>query len=130
MGRHPLTFTAEKAIPAAQAAPSLATVLPFKRRARLLTKFEPVTSTSEGRLPKTPRLARTEGSGWSAPMGVVIDFARANQDGRAAQKHEYLSNETRHGLTAMDCAVIAYVVLSAAFYPALVWLLTSWGHVS
>jgi hypothetical protein len=128
MGIHSLTFEAEKAVPAAQVAPNFANVLPFNNRVRLLAKYQPVTSSSEARSPKKvtrPLLAGTEGSGWSGPKGVIIDFAHANQDWRATQEREYLSSEKRAGLTAMDCAAIAYVALSAAFYPAMAWLLSS-----
>jgi hypothetical protein len=132
MERPPLSFTAEKATPAAQVAPKLANVVRFDRRfykrVRLSTKFEPVTSTNEKRSPKkvTPLLlGETEGSAWPGPEGVIIDFPPGNRHGHAAQGHDYLSGENRVGLTAMDGAVIAYVALSTAFYPALAWLFSS-----
>jgi hypothetical protein len=128
----PLSFTAEKAIPVAQPAPNLANVVPFNRRfnrrVRLPAKFEPVTSTNEERSPKTvtPLLSgATEGSAWPGPDGVIIDFPHGNRHGHAPQEHDYLSGEDRVGLTAMDGAVIAYVVLSTAFYPAVAWLFSS-----
>jgi hypothetical protein len=132
MERPPLSFTAEKATPVAQVAPNLANVVRFDRRfyerVRLPTKFEPVTSTNVKRSPKkvTPLLSgETEGSAWPGPESVIIDFPSGNRHGHAAQEHDHLSGENRVGLTAMDGAVIAYVALSTAFYPALAWLFSS-----
>jgi hypothetical protein len=132
MGSHPFSFTAEKAIPLAQVAPSLANVVAFNRgssrRIRLPAKFEPLTRTNEARSPKkvTPLLSEaTEGTARPGPEGIVIDFPGGNRHRHAAQAHDHLSDEDGVALTAMDGAVIAYVALSTAFYPALAWLLFS-----
>jgi hypothetical protein len=127
MGRHPLTFTAEKPMPAAQTAPSLANVVPFnKRGGRLLAKCEPITSTRPSKTVMPPASAATEGStSRYGPKGVIIDFAHANPGGHAAKGHKYRSNENETGLTVTDYAAIAYVVITIAFYPVLAWLFSS-----
>jgi hypothetical protein len=127
MGRRPLTFTVEKPIPAAQAAPSLANIVPFNKRGRLLAKFEPINSTRSSKTVMPPPSTATEGSTsiWCGPKGVIIDFAHADRAGHAANGHEYRSNENETGLTLADYAAIAYVVLTVAFYPALAWLFSS-----
>ena len=127
MGRHPLAFTVEKPSPAVQAAPSLANVVPFNKRGRLLAKLEPITSTRSSKTVMPPPSAATEGStsGWYGPKGVIIDFAHADRGGHAAKGHEYRSNEDETRLTATDYAAIAYVVMTVAFYPALAWLFSS-----
>jgi hypothetical protein len=115
MGRQPRTFTVEMPIPAAQAAPSLANVVPFNRRGRPFAKFEPIPSTRSSR----------STSGWNGPKGVIIDFAHADPGTHAAKGHSCRSNENEAGLTAADYAAIAYIVMSVAFYPALAWLFSS-----
>jgi hypothetical protein len=125
MGRHPLNITIEKRVPAAQAAPSLANVVPFNKRGRLVAKFEPITSTRSSKTVMLPPSAATEGStsGWYGPKGVIIDFAHVDRGGHAAKEHKYRSNEDETGCTVTDYAAIAYVVMTVAFYPALAWLL-------
>jgi hypothetical protein len=122
----PLTFTVGKPIPATQAAPSSANVVPFNNRGRLRAKFEPITS---GRSSKAvmPSSAATEGgtSGSCRPKGIIIEFAHADRGGHAAKGHKYRSNEDETGLTVADYAAIAYAVMSTAFYPALAYLLLS-----
>jgi hypothetical protein len=127
MGVHPLTFTVEKPIPAAQAAPGLANVVPFNKSGRLLAKFEPITSARSSKTGMPPPPAATEGttSGWYGSKGVIIDFAHADRSGHAAKEHKYRSNENETALTVADYAAIAYVVMTVAFYPALAWLLSS-----
>jgi hypothetical protein len=127
MRRPPLTFTAQMATPVAQVAPSLANVLPFNRRVRLRAKL-PVTRTSGERSRKTvtpPLLGGTEGNGWSGPKAVIIDFPRGSQDGHAVREHDHLASENGADFTAMDGAVMVYVALSTAFYPAMAWLFFS-----
>ena len=122
----PLTFTVEKPIPATQTVPRSAKIVPFDNRGRLRHKFEPITSTHSSKL-VMPSAAATEGgaSGSCRPKGVIIEFARADQGGQAAKGHEYRSAESETGLTLADYAAIVYVVMSAAFYPALIYLLSS-----
>jgi hypothetical protein len=124
MGRHPRTCTVEKPIPAAQAALRSANVIPFNKRGRLLAKLEPIAASRSSKTMMPPPSAATAGrtSGRCRPKGVVIDFAHADPGGHAAKGHEYRSNENETGLTATDCAAIAYVVMAVAFYPALAWL--------
>jgi hypothetical protein len=126
MGKHSLTFTVAKPIPAAQAAPSLANVVPFNKRSRLLAKFEPTSARSSKTMMPLPS-AVTEGStsGWNGPKGVIIDFAHADRGNHAAKEHKCRSNENEAGLTAADYAAIAYIVMTVAFYPALAWLFSS-----
>ena len=129
MRRPPLTFTAQKATPVATPSPSLANVLPLNRRVRLHTKV-PVARTNGERARKTvtpPLLGGTEGegNGWSGPKAVIIDFPHGSQVGHAVREHDHLSREDRADFTAMDGAVMAYVALSTAFYPALAWLFSS-----
>jgi hypothetical protein len=126
MGGHPLTFTVEKPIPA-QAAPSLANVVPFNKRGRLLAKVEPLTSASASKTVMPPPSAATEGStiGWYGPKGVIIDLAQAYRGGHAARGRRYRSDENETRLTVTDCAAIAYLVMTVAFYPALAWLFSS-----
>ncbi len=121
MGKHPLAFAVEKPIAAAQAASSSANVVPFNNLGRRRAKFEPVTSTWTSKNGKPPPSAATEGSlsGPRGTKGVIIDFPHADQGGHAATN----GNDT--GLTAADYAAIAYVVISAAFYPALAFLFWS-----
>jgi hypothetical protein len=123
---HPLTFAVEKPIPA-QAAPRLATVVPFNKRDRLPANVEPVTSTRSSKTVMPPTSAATEGSrsGWCGPKGVVIDFAHAYRGRHAAKWPKYRSSENETGLTLTDYAAIAYVVMTVAFYPALAWLSSS-----
>ena len=124
MGRHPLTATV--GTPAAQAAPSLANVVPFTKRSRLRAKFEPITSSRSSKV-VTPPSARTDRStrGSHRPKGVIIDFTHAYRGAHAAKAHEYLSNENETGLAMSDYAAIAYVLVTVAFYPVLAWL--SWS---
>jgi hypothetical protein len=127
MRRPPLTFTPQDAPPAAQVAANLASVLPFNRSVRLRAKL-PATRTSGGRSRKTvtpPLSGGTEGNGWSGPKAVIIDFPLGSRDGHAVREHDHLSSENTADLTAMDGAVMAYVALSTAFYPALAWLFFS-----
>jgi hypothetical protein len=126
MGRHSLTPTVGMPIPAAQSAPSLANVVPFTKRSRLLPKVQPIPSTRSSKAVMPPS-APTEGStsGWRRPRGAIIDFAHAYRGGHAAKGHEYLSDENETSLTATDCAVMAYVVVTVAFYPVLAWLFSS-----
>jgi hypothetical protein len=127
MGRHPLTFKVEKSIPTAQAAPGSANVVPFKKRGRLLAKFDSLTPTRSSKTVMPPPSAATEGStsGWHGPKGVVIYFARTDRGGHAAKGHKYRLDENETDLTATDYAAIAYIVMTVAFYPALAWLLLS-----
>ena len=127
MGVHPLTFTVEKPIPAPQAAPGLANVVPFNKSGRLLAKFEPITSARSSKTGMPPPPAATEGttSGWYGSKGVIIDFAHANRGGHAANGRRFRTNENEAGLTVADYAAIAYAVMSAAFYPALAFLFLS-----
>jgi hypothetical protein len=124
MGGRPLTFTVEKPIPAAQAAPSSANVVAFNNRGRRRVKLEPTTSTWSSRKERPPPSAATEGStsGPCGPKGVIIDFPHADRGCHAAKGHKYSSNENETGLTAADYAAIAYIVMSVAFYPALAFL--------
>jgi hypothetical protein len=127
MGRPPLTFTVEKPTRAAQAAPSLANVVRFNNRGRLLAKLEPITSTCSSKRVMPLPSAATEGStcGCYGPKGVIIDFAHAVRRGHAAKGHKYRSNENETGLTTTDYAAIFYVLMAVAFYPALAWLFSS-----
>jgi hypothetical protein len=127
MGWRPLTLTVEKPIPAAQAAPNSANVVPFKSRGRLRAKFEPITFTRSSKKVMPPPSAATEGStsGSYGTRGIIIDFAHANPGGHTAMEHKFHTNENETGLTVADYAAIAYVVMSVAFYPALAFLFSS-----
>jgi hypothetical protein len=127
VGRRSLIFTVEKPIPASQAAPSSANVVPFNKRGRLLAKLEPITSTRSSKKVMPPPSAATEGStsGSFGPMGVIIDFVHAHRGVHAARGHKYRSDENETGLTIADYAAIAYVVMSIAFYPTLAFLFFS-----
>jgi hypothetical protein len=127
MGGHPLAFTAEKPIAAAQAAPSLANVVPFNKRGRLLAKLEPIASARSSKSVMPPKSAATEGGtgGWHEPKCVIIDFAHADLGGHATKGHKYRSNENETSLTVTDYAAIAYVLMAVAFYPGLAWLFLS-----
>jgi hypothetical protein len=122
----PLTFTVGKPVPATQAAPSSANVVPFNNRGRPRAKFEPITSAGSSKA-VMPSSAATEGgtSGSCRPKGVIIEFAHADRGGHAAKGHKYRSNENETGLTVADYAAIIYVVMSAAFYPTLAYLFLS-----
>ena len=124
MGRHPLAFTAEQPIAAEQAALSLANVVPFNRRGRLLAKLERITSARSSKTVTPPPSATTEGdaSGWHGPKCIIIDFARADLGGHATKGHKFRSNENETSLTVTDYAAIAYVLMAVAFYPGLAWL--------
>jgi hypothetical protein len=119
-GRRLLTFTVEKPIPA-QAVPSSANVVPFNKYGRRLAKFEPIASARSSKTLMPPPSGATEGgrSGWCGQKGAVIDFAHAHRGRHAAKGPEYRSNQNETGLTLTDCAAIAYVVMTVAFYPAL-----------
>jgi hypothetical protein len=112
----PLTFTVEKPSPAARAAPSSANVVSFNKRSRPRAKFEPIAPTAAAG-------GRTSGS--CGPKGVIIDFAHAVRGGHATKRHDSRPNESETALTLADYAAIAYVVMSAAFYPALAFLFLS-----
>jgi hypothetical protein len=122
----PLTFTVGKPIPATQAVPSSANVVPFNNRGQLRAKAEPITSTHSSKA-VMPSSAATEGgtSGSCRPKGVTIEFAHAARGSHAAKGRKYRSNENETGLTVADYAAIVYVVMSAAFYPALAYLFLS-----
>ena len=124
MGRHPLNLTVEKPIPAAQAAPSLANVVPFNKRGRPISKLGPITSTRSSKtvMPTAPIATEGSTSGWYGPKGVVIVFAHVD---RAPEGHKCRSNANETELTATDYVAMAYVVISAAFFPVLVWLMSS-----
>ena len=132
MGARPFTFTVEKPIPAAQAAPSSANVVSFNKRGRPRAKFEPITSTRSPKVVMPPSSAASEGcasdscgSDSCGPKGVIIDFAHADRGGHTTKGHKYRSNESKTALTLVDYAAITYVVMSAAFYPALAFLFLS-----
>ena len=126
MGRRPLGSTVKKPIPAAQAAPSSANVVPFNNRGRRLAKFEPIASGCSSKVMPPPSATAEEGtSGPCGPRGVIIDFPHADRDCHAAKGHKDWSNENEIGLTAADYAAIAYIVMSVAFYPALAFLFSS-----
>jgi hypothetical protein len=127
VARHPFNFMVENPIPVAQAAPSLANVVPFNKRGRLVAKLEPVTSTRSSRTVMPPPSAGTEGStsGWCGPKGVIIDFAHVDRDDHAARGHSGRSHVGETGFTATDFVAIVYVAMSVAFFPALAWLLSS-----
>jgi hypothetical protein len=127
MGSRPLTFTVGKPIPAAQAAPSSANVVSFNKRGRPRAKFEPITPTRSSKvvMPKSSAAAEGSASGSYGPKGVVIDFAHANRGAHAAKGHNFCTNENETDLTVADCAAMAYVVISVAFYPALAFLFLS-----
>ena len=121
----PLTFTVERPIPAARAAPSSANVVSFNKRSRPRAKLEPIASTRSSKpwIPASAAEGRTSGS--YEPKGVIIDFAHADRGGHATKGHNSRPNESETGLTLADYSAIAYVVMSAAFYPALAFLFLS-----
>jgi hypothetical protein len=108
MGARPLTFTVEKPISAARAAPSSANVVSFNKRGRPRAKFEPITSTRSSKVATPPSSAVTEGStsGSYGPKGVIIDFAHADRGGHATKGHNFRSNESETELTLADYAAV------------------------
>ncbi len=60
---------------------------------------------------------------WSTPSAVIIDFAQARRISHAARVGGKSPNENQNGLTLTDWAVFGYMLLTTAFYPALVWFL-------
>jgi hypothetical protein len=127
MGSRPLTFTAGRPISAAQAVRSAPNVVPFNRRGRPRAKFEPITSACSSKVAMPPSLTVDEEgiSGWYGPKSVIVDFAHSHRGGHTTSGDEYWSNESETGLSLADCAAIAYVVMSTAFYPALALLFSS-----
>jgi hypothetical protein len=127
MGGRPLNFTVEKPIPAAQAASGLANVVPLNKRGRLLAKHGPIISTRSSKtvMPTAPIATQGGASGWCGPKDVIIAFAHVDRGGPAAEGDECRSNASETGLTVSDYVAMAYVFISAAFFPALAWLLSS-----
>jgi hypothetical protein len=73
---------------------------------------------------RSPQAATGEApTGRSTASGVIIDFAHARKSGWASRIREDSSNENRNGVTLADLAVIIYVAMATAFYPALAWFL-------
>jgi hypothetical protein len=73
---------------------------------------------------RPPQAATGEAAtGRSTASGVIINFAHARKSGRAARIREESSDENRNRVTLADLAVIIYVTMATAFYPALAWLL-------
>jgi hypothetical protein len=124
MGSRPLTFTVGRPIPTEQAAPSTANVVQFKKRGRPRAKFESVTSTRSSKAVMPPSSTTAEGgtSGSYESKRVIIDFAHTGRDGHTTKGRKGRSNESETGLTLADYAAMTYVVMSAAFYPALAFL--------
>jgi hypothetical protein len=78
------------------------------------------TCSTNAVIPELPTATEERGGGL-APLGVIIDFATARSRG-VAQAQEKLSNEID---TLTDWMMLAYVVASVAFYPALIWFFVS-----
>jgi hypothetical protein len=103
-------------------------LVPFTKCGHRLAKTAHAPLTSEWSAAKAairpPQVATGEtATGWSTASGVIIDFARARKSGRAPRIREESSSENRKGITLADLAVIIYVTMAMAFYPALAWLL-------
>ncbi len=118
----PLTLTAERSIPGLPAARSSASIVPLSRGLRP-AKPRPVNIGSEQRSAAAAIEAGTRG--WPDPGGVIIDLACAARDRHSTQQNEDSSIEKRAGLRPADLAVMAYVLVSVAFYPAMMWLFAS-----
>jgi hypothetical protein len=73
MGRRPLTFTAEKPIPAAQVAPSSANVVWFNNRGRLLANFKPHVIPAGNRPPlERPIFTTPEAPDFYSVAGIAL----------------------------------------------------------
>jgi hypothetical protein len=57
------------------------------------------------------------------PGAVIIVFADARSNGGAKRNRERSSNDNQTAITLLDLAPLAYVLMAAAFYPALAWFL-------
>jgi hypothetical protein len=103
-----------------------AVLVPFSKRGHRPAKAPSAPLTSEWpstRAVVRPVLAGEFAADKSTASGVTIDFAQARKNGSAARIREGSSNENGNRLTLADLAVIAYVTMATAFYPALAWLL-------
>jgi len=76
-------------------------------------------------IPKFLTAGEVRGDVPLGPPCVIINFALAGRSGRATQARDKLLNEIGSNLTLTDCVVVAYLMASVAFYPAVVWLLLS-----
>jgi len=74
-----------------------------------------------------PNFPIAAGGGGERPVLTceIIDFASARNRGHRGQAEAELSEETESNPTLTDWLVVAYLMASVAFYPALVWFLLS-----
>jgi hypothetical protein len=129
MSSHSRTLTSQKSTSIVRAASGSAVLVPFSNRGHRLAKIGPASLTSEwstarAAMRPVPAATGESAADQSTTSGVIIDFAQARRSGGAARIREELSNENPNGLALADLAVIVYVAMATAFYPALAWFLT------
>jgi len=104
-----------------------ATVLPFSNsghRSRIGSiPFKSEWSSAKPAIRLAPAAARDIFTDSPRPGPVIVDFADARKSGRAKRIRQQSSNNSQAGITLVDLAALVYVVMAAAFYPALAWFL-------
>jgi hypothetical protein len=124
-----VAFRIEKPVSAVQLQASMASVLPFRRPPQHLRKRELVTSAggvralNKERTPLTATAANGGASRWSRRRVAINDFAHTGRSGLVIEKRGALTTENAIGLTLEDIVVTAFLFMSAATGPTLVWLL-------
>jgi hypothetical protein len=129
MSSYSRTLTRQQPTSGVRAASGSALVVPFGNRGHRLAKIGPAPLTSEwstarAAIRPVPGATEESAADLSTTTGVVIDFAQARRSGGAAPIREGSSNEGRNSPALADLAVIVYVAMATAFYPALAWFLT------
>ncbi len=123
MSIHSHMLTSQKSTSTLRAGSASAVLVAFSNRDHRPARIGPVPLASAWGSAKTAERRLAAATDWLAPSGVIIDFARARRNGRAARIREQSPSENRDSVTLADVAVIVYVIAATAFYPALAWLL-------
>jgi hypothetical protein len=119
-----LALQIEKPISSAQSAASMANVVSLRRPGQRLGRRELVTGANGGRASNVARTPLSDSlSRWSGRTVAINDFAHTGRGGQAIEKHEALTTESEVRLTPVDLFATAFLFMSAASPPALVWLL-------
>jgi hypothetical protein len=124
-----VAFRIERPVSAVQPQANMANVVPFRRPPEQLRKRELLTGAGGVRALNVERtaLTATAASGgtsrWSGRRVAINDFAHNGRSGHPIEKREALTTENEVGLTLEDLLVTAFLFMSAATGPALVWLL-------